>query len=246
MPLFLALLLLALSAAAETQLRSSQVPSSLRKAISKKFSGSEIVDAYKDREDGKTIYEVVIEHQGDHYIVVGDSREIIEVDLAEEDDGEEVPVSELPRNVRIAAERSITNAEIVEAYRMEDNNGTFYEVIVETRRGDYLLVLNSGGRLLERQELKDQEGDDEEDDVADDDAWDKAERGKELQLARAPSTFRRNALAAVKGKLETVYELKRHGEKYYEFHVKSKEGMHRVILDRKGKLAHTAALTEKE
>ena len=246
MPLFLALLLLALSAAAETQLRSSQVPSSLRKAISKKFSGSEIVDAYKDREDGKTIYEVVIEHQGDHYIVVGDSREIIEVDLAEEDDGEEVPVSELPRNVRIAAERSITNAEIVEAYRMEDNNGTFYEVIVETRRGDYLLVLNSGGRLLERQELKDQEGDDEEDDVADDDAWDKAERGKELQLARAPSTFRRNALAAVKGKLETVYELKRNGEKYYEFHVKSKEGMHRVILDRKGKLAHTAALTEKE
>jgi uncharacterized membrane protein YkoI len=246
MPLFLALLLLALSAAAETQLRGSQVPSSLRKAISKKFSGSEIVDAYKDREDGKTIYEVVIEHQGDHYIVVGDSREIIEVDLAEEDDGEEVPVSELPRNVRIAAERSITNAEIVEAYRMEDNNGTFYEVIVETRRGDYLLVLNSGGRLLERQELKDQEGDDEEDDAADDDAWDKAERGKELQLARAPSTFRRNALAAVKGKLETVYELKRNGEKYYEFHVKSKEGMHRVILDRKGKLAHTAALTEKE
>jgi hypothetical protein len=237
MRLFVTLLLaLSFVSLAETRLRSSQVPSALRKAIDKQYSGNDFVDAYKLREDGKTVYEVVIQHQGDHYIVVGDSREIIETSLAEEDDGEEVPISELPRQVRITAERSTTGAEVVEAYRLQDNDGDYYEVIIETRRDDHLLVISPSGRLLERRKLEGREEEEEEEE--DDDAWSDLERVRELQLARAPSSFRRNALAAVKGKLETVFELKRDGEKFYEFHVNTKDGIHRVILDRKGKVVH--------
>ncbi|MFT5130904.1 MAG: putative membrane protein YkoI, partial [Rhodothermales bacterium] len=152
--LLASLFVCSLVAHAETRLRSSQIPSALRKAIEKRFSGHKFVDAYKDREDGDTVYEVVIEHQGDHYIVLGDSREIRTADLAEEDDGEEVLLADLPRAVRIAAERSITSAKIVGAFRLEGDNGTYYEVIVETKRADHLLVLTPSGRLLERRELE--------------------------------------------------------------------------------------------
>ena len=233
------ILLLAFSGAAETQLRSSQLPSGLRRAIDKEFKGHEFVDAYKLREDGKTVYEVVIEHRGQHFIVVGDSREITEVAEAERDHGEEIPISALPKAVKRAAERSITNAGIVEAYELEDAQGRLYEVIVETRRGEYLLVLDPSGRLLEREELEDEPEEERVDEGEEEDAWATAERGRELQVVRAPSSFRRNALAAVKGKLTTVFELKRNGEKYFEFHVQNDDGIHKVILDRKGKHAHT-------
>jgi hypothetical protein len=240
MRVFVLLLVVSLVAAAETRLRSSQLPSSLRRAIEKRFPRSEILEAYQDREDGKTTYEVVVKDKGDVYIVVGDSQEILEVADAEEDPGDEIPISELSSAVRRAAERSITGAKIAEAYEIKDPDGTFYRVIVETRRGEYSLVLDRAGTLLEREKLDDRDEDDDKP-LESNDAWKAVERGRELQLARAPSSFRRNALAAVKGKLEKVYELKRDGEKYYEFHVQAEDGVHRLILDRKGKLAHTIA-----
>jgi len=141
----------------EEHLSLDNVPRAVRATIRKRARGAEIEEIERETEDGKTIYEAVIE------LRISPDGKLLDPETDDEDDDsgdddedededeERVSLDEVPRAVRAVIMRHARRAEIEEIERETENGKTVYEAAIELR-------ISADGKLLAP------EKDDEEDD----------------------------------------------------------------------------------
>ena len=131
----------------EEKIPLSQVPKAVVAAVEAKFPGATIKQAEKEVEDGQTIYELGITHDG-HAIDVSAKADgtIVAVE-------KEIKADDLPAAVSAAVKAKYPTAKIKKAEEVEEKGKTTYEVIVEKSAGkDVELVLDKTGKILEEED----------------------------------------------------------------------------------------------
>ena len=169
----------------ETKLAVDKLPKAVVAAVKEEFEGAEIKGAETEEDDGETIYEVEISHEGKTLDVTLDEEgEIYEVET-------EIAVKDLPKPVADALANKYPGAKIEEAEKVveygddeedaeekkegkeeaddegDEEGETSYEVEIVTADGKTLEVeVSEDGK-----EIEEESGDDEEED-------EEAEKGK--------------------------------------------------------------------
>ncbi len=139
--------------AKEEKVPLDQVPKAVADAVKAKFPGAELTDAEKETADGKTTYEIGLEHKGQKYTVSATAAGIItEIERA-------MSEKDLPKAVTDAIKKKYPNAKIEGAEEATADNTTTYEVIVKNGKKELELTLDASGKIL-----KEQEEDEDEDD----------------------------------------------------------------------------------
>ncbi|HEV3023220.1 MAG TPA: PepSY-like domain-containing protein [Pirellulales bacterium] len=139
----------------EEEFQLDQLPKAVVDAIMAKFPGAELQEAAKDTDDGKTIYEVELEHKDDSYVVsVTPEGKITEIE-------KEIDVEDLPKPVTEALTKKYPKGTPREAAEAVADGKTTYEVIVVTV---LKVTVDPKGKILEEEvvpieDLEDDDGD---------------------------------------------------------------------------------------
>jgi hypothetical protein len=162
----------------EQNISVEKLPAAVKKAIKKKFPKAEIEKASKEVEDGKTIYEVLLEIE-DRPVDVAFKADgtILEIER-------EIPFKELPAKVKkaLAARYPQAKIEKVEMVTKGEDGPAVYEIAIKTE-----VVLTAKGKFVKAKEkeeddekpsakAKKSKKDDDDDDEDDDDDDDEDEK----------------------------------------------------------------------
>jgi Putative beta-lactamase-inhibitor-like, PepSY-like len=160
----IAILSLGLLAAVGAVLRADEetiglkdLPKAVRAAVKAKFPEGKLIKAAKEEDEGKTIYEVVVEEEDAKIdVAVSAKGKILEVERT-------IEPKELPKAVAATLKAKYPKAKIKKAERVvkyeEDEEEKFFEVLLTSKgKEDVEVKLSAKGKIL------DDEDDDEEDD----------------------------------------------------------------------------------
>ncbi|WP_020471925.1 PepSY-like domain-containing protein [Zavarzinella formosa] len=133
----------------EEKVAVKDLPKAIVDAVKAKFPKAELVSGEKEKEDGKTVYEVKIK----------DGKTELEIKLTEEGKivelEKEIAVKDLPKAVAEAVEAKYPKATVKEAEEVTKGEKTVYEVTVKTADGKTLEVaLDPAGKILTTEEVK--------------------------------------------------------------------------------------------
>ena len=130
-----------------------KVPFAVMKAVKDKFPKAEILQAEKEEEDGKTIYEIGLKSEG-HAIDVSlqEDGKILEVE-------KEIAADDLPKPVADAVKAKYPKGTIKKAEEVMEDDETKYEVLLANGDETREVVLDAKGKIL-----KDEDDDEDEDD----------------------------------------------------------------------------------
>lgn len=142
--------------AKEVKVPLDKVPKAVLDAIKAKFPGAKLREAEKETEDGKTTYEVSVEHKGREYSVAATAEgTITEIER-------EIEIKDLPKAVTDAIKKKYPNGQLEDAEEVTANDRITYEVIVESSKEERKLMLDANGKILEDElEEEEKEEDDE-------------------------------------------------------------------------------------
>jgi uncharacterized membrane protein YkoI len=131
-----------------------KVPKAVLKAVRDKFKGAELVNAQTEKEDGKLIYEIIINDKGQNVDVsVTPEGKIISFERT-------IATKELPRPVIEAINKKYPQAEFKRIEEFTEEEKMNYEVLLVTDDKKMIeLVLDREGKILreEKQEKKKEE-----------------------------------------------------------------------------------------
>jgi Putative beta-lactamase-inhibitor-like, PepSY-like len=189
----IAILSLGLLAAVGAVLRADEetiglkdLPKAVRAAVKAKFPEGKLIKAAKEEDEGKTIYEVVVEEEDAKIdVAVSAKGKILEVERT-------IEPKELPKAVAATLKSKYPKAKIKKAERVvkyeEDEEEKFFEVLLASKgKEDVEVKLSAKGKILDDKD--DEEDDDkkgkkkekDDDDDDDDDKKEKNEGGKKKE-----------------------------------------------------------------
>ena len=138
-----------LSRADEEKIDLDKLPAKVKDAVKKEFKDAEFVSASKEKEDGKTVFEVQVKVKG----------QTIEVTCTE--DGtvvsieKEIAAKDLPKAVVEALEAKYPKAVIKKAEEVTEKGKTNFEVLITTADKKTLeITYDKDGKVLETEEKK--------------------------------------------------------------------------------------------
>lgn len=142
---------LATANAKEEDVPLDQAPKAVLDAVKAKFPGAKLTEASKEIKDGKTTYEIALEHKRQEYTVsVTAEGTINEVER-------EMKIKDLPQAVTAAIKKKYPKAELEEAEEVTASDKTTYEVVIETSaKKDIKVTVDSAGKIIEEEELKEE------------------------------------------------------------------------------------------
>jgi hypothetical protein len=145
----------AVSVRAEDEIKVSDLPKDVAAAVKAKFPKGEMTKASKEEEDGKTIYEVVVESEGTTLDVsVSDKGKLLEIEKT-------IAAEKLPEAVASAIkakypEAKIKKAEEIIKFESEpggDEEEKLFEVVLATSgKPDVEVKLSPSGKIIEDDE----------------------------------------------------------------------------------------------
>lgn len=116
----------------EEKIALDQLPAKVKAAIKAKFPDAELISAEKEKEDGKTLYEVAIKHKGRTIeATVAEDGKIVEIE-------KEIATKDLPKVIVDALEKKYPKAAVTKA-----------EEITADDKMKYELLITAGGKTLE-------------------------------------------------------------------------------------------------
>jgi hypothetical protein len=158
------------------------LPKAVRAAVKAKFPEGKVIKAAKEEDEGKTIYEVVVEEEDAKIdVAVSAKGKILEVERT-------IEPKELPKAVAATLKSKYPKAKIKKAERVvkygEDEEEKFFEVLLASKgKEDVEVKLSAKGKILDDKD--DEEDDDKKgkkkeknDDDDEDDKKEKNEGGK--------------------------------------------------------------------
>jgi hypothetical protein len=158
------------------------LPKAVRAAVKAKFPEGKLIKAAKEEDEGKTIYEVVVEEEDAKIdVAVSAKGKILEVERT-------IEPKELPKAVAATLKSKYPKAKIKKAERVvkygEDEEEKFFEVLLASKgKEDVEVKLSAKGKILDDKD--DEEDDDKKgkkkeknDDDDEDDKKEKNEGGK--------------------------------------------------------------------
>jgi hypothetical protein len=161
------------------------LPKAVRAAVKAKFPEGKLIKAAKEEDEGKTIYEVVVEEEDAKIdVAVSAKGKILEVERT-------IEPKELPKAVAATLKAKYPRAKIKKAERVvkyeEDEEEKFFEVLLASKgKEDVEVKLSAKGKVLDD---KDDEEDvdkkgkkkEKDDDDDEDDKKEKTEGGRKKQ-----------------------------------------------------------------
>jgi uncharacterized membrane protein YkoI len=150
----LALLLGSAVRADEEKVALAKVPGPILAAVKKQFPGAKLVAAGKEKEDGKTVYEVSLQYKGHNYDVTATPEgKVVEVE-------KEITAGDLPKAVKGALDARYPKATLKKVEEITKDDKVAYEVLlVSAEKKTIEIKLDSRGKVLET-EAKKGKGDD--------------------------------------------------------------------------------------
>jgi uncharacterized membrane protein YkoI len=147
----LASVLVTAARADEEKVPLDKVPKAVLDAVKAKFEGAKLLGAAKEKEDGKTIYEITLEHKG------------FKIDASFTEEGKVVsiektiPAKDLPKAVSEALEAKYPKSTIKLAEEVTEDEKVKFEVVIVTAENKKLeVVLDREGKVL-KEEKKDKD-----------------------------------------------------------------------------------------
>jgi uncharacterized membrane protein YkoI len=140
----MALLLVAgIASGDEKKIKISDLPEKVLTAVKQKFPGAEITGAEQETENGKTIYEVAVKHQGQKIEAeFTPDGEFLEMDTM-------IDVKELPKAVAGALKQKYPNATLKGAEKVtKKDDSVLYEVAVEVGDKKGEVVVDPDGKIV--------------------------------------------------------------------------------------------------
>lgn len=120
-----------------------KVPAAVMKTVKDRFPKAEIKEASKETEDGKTLYEVSLRHEGHNYdVTLGEDGVIREVE-------KEIAAADLPKTVADAVKAKYPKATIEKAEEITKGDAKRFEVLLKDGDKSRELVLDPAGKILE-------------------------------------------------------------------------------------------------
>lgn len=148
-----------------------QCPEAVQATIKAHLDGGSIKEIERTTDHGEVLYEVDV--TGDEGIVEFDVAEdgafrgYEEEDDEADENEEEIPLSDVPQNVKDAAIAAVPGIVLEEAERETEGDVVVYELEGEADGQEYEVEVNEAGEVLEVEKDEEDEGDD--DDGEDDD-----------------------------------------------------------------------------
>jgi uncharacterized membrane protein YkoI len=144
-----ALAMAALATAAradEEKVPLDKLPAAILKAVKDKFPMAELKEASKETEDGKTLYEVSLRHDGHNYDVT------LRADATFAEIEKELAAADLPRPVAVAVKAKYPKATLGKAEEVTKGETKTYEV--HLKDGDKMreVVLDADGKILKEED----------------------------------------------------------------------------------------------
>ncbi|WP_165071879.1 PepSY-like domain-containing protein [Paludisphaera rhizosphaerae] len=167
----------------EESIKVEDLPKAVRSAVKKKFPEGKLVSAAKEEEDGKTIFEVVVEDDDAKMdVAVSAKGKLLEVEKT-------IDAAKLPSEVTAAVEKKFPKAKIKKAEKVvkyededddedededeDDDVDKFFEVVLSVEgKKDFEVKISPKGKIL-----KDDEDDDHEEKEEKGDKGKKKEKG---------------------------------------------------------------------
>jgi uncharacterized membrane protein YkoI len=133
-----------------------QVPKAVLDAVKAKFPGAKLTEAAKETEDGKTTYEVGLEHNGQEYSVsLTAAGKITEIER-------EIEIKDLPKAVSEAIKKKYPKGKMEKAEEVTADGKTTYEVVVEASDDkDVEVTVDASGKVLKEEAEEEEEDDDD-------------------------------------------------------------------------------------
>jgi uncharacterized membrane protein YkoI len=137
------------SRADEEKIPLDKVPAKVKEAIKAKFPAAELVSAEKEKEDGKTVFEVVIKNAGQKIeVIVDETGKIVAIEKV-------IAVKDLPKPVVEALEKKYPKATIKKVEEVLKGDKTTYELRIESGGKTLEVTFDSTGKFLEEEVQKD-------------------------------------------------------------------------------------------
>lgn len=147
----------------EDSIKVEDLPKAVRSAVKKKFPEGKLVAASKETEDGKTIFEVVVEDDGAKIDTAFSAKgKLLEVERS-------IDVGKLPKEVTAAIEKKYPKAKIKKAEKVvkyededededeDDDAEKFFEVVVAVDGKESVEVkVSPKGKILKGEEEKEE------------------------------------------------------------------------------------------
>lgn len=143
-----------LAVAKEEAVPLDQVPKAVLDAVQAKFAGAKLLAASKEDDDGKTIYEIELKHDGKQYDVsVSAAGRITEIERT-------IAVDDLPKPVVEAVRKKYPHSKVKKAEEISSGHEKLYEVVITTLdKKDLELKLDANGKFIEDEEDEDDDDD---------------------------------------------------------------------------------------
>ena len=134
-----------------------KLPKAVVEAVKAKFPKAELVAGEKEKEDGKTVYEVKIKDgKADVTVKLTEDGKITEIE-------KEIAVKDLPKAVADAVEAKYPKSAVKVAEEVTKGDKTVYEVEVTAADGKkYELTLDADGKITETEEVKEKKKEDKD------------------------------------------------------------------------------------
>jgi uncharacterized membrane protein YkoI len=137
------------AARADEKVPLNKVPKAVTKAVKARFPGAALRSAEKEKENGKTRYEVALEHKGQKFEAIVTPRgKIVEIEKT-------IPVAELPEAVTKTLKAkypSATYQMAEEVYKVKAGKEkmVYYEVLVVTAGKKQEVLIRPSGKLVKK------------------------------------------------------------------------------------------------
>ena len=137
-----------LSRADEVKIPLDQVPAVVMKAVKDKYPKAEVKGAEKDDSDGKVMYELNLEENGQ------------KIDVSVKPDGtiasaeKVIEIKDLPKKVSDAVKAKYPKATLKSAEEVIADGKTSYEVVIDVEKKTREVVLDPDGKILDDEEVK--------------------------------------------------------------------------------------------
>lgn len=135
----------------EGQVLLSSVPEVVKAAAARAVPGIVLEEAECETEGAQVVYELEGEAGGKEYeIEIADDGTVLKVEVEDEDeDGEKVPLAQVPQVVKDAAAKAVPGIVLEEAGRETEGVQVIYELEGEAGGQEYELEITADGEVLE-------------------------------------------------------------------------------------------------
>jgi len=149
----------------EDTIKVEDLPKAVRSAVKKKFPEGKLVSAAKEEEDGKTVFEVVVEDDGEKTdVAVSAKGKLLEIEKT-------IDADKLPGEVSAAIAKKYPKAKIKKAEKViqfedeegdedEDEEEKFFEVVLAIEgKGSFEVKVSPKGKILKNEKEDHEERD---------------------------------------------------------------------------------------